>query len=1837
MPNCQHCDADLPIETLHAGEGIVCPACGKPIDIDEEAWNLSSQAGGSPADATMQLGHESDSSLAGSSLAGSGEASEDLGASDVFDATLEAASDQPSELPPSDAPEETLAYGGGRRQEDDDSFDFDDDEDDDLGFVLEDDDSPADASESLDATIQFGHLHAADDDPEDEATIDLAGPGGGGPPALASGGDASDATMMADSGQTPSSDRSVDDASGEAGADSEDTVALDSGQAGSSGQGGSSFRDSTGEPSDQPSSLPDDATLAFDSDRRSSGAETPQPLDITGLGTNDTLARGMDPRGRAAGTIRPGESMLVGDESVRLRAFLLAEPDPAKTAEVDYAIEGEAGKGGMGVVYKARQQSLDRLVAIKQIKSDLGASDSDRNKFVSEAVITGQLEHPNIAPVHDLGLAGDGLPFYAMKFVEGEDWEDSIKDKSEEENLTILIQVAQAIAFAHSKNILHRDLKPGNVRLGSFGEVLVMDWGLAARLDDGSEIQPAGTPIYMPPETALEYLDYAKGKVVGGKKIGSSRRRVPAGTYCDIYLLGALLFKIVTGRAPHRGKTTFECLRNAAKNEILKVRRSSELLDIAYRAMATEPEDRYETALDFIDAIRAYQSHAQSIQIAKRASKDLREAGRLIEGAQADPTELYALFSSAQNGYQNALELWEGNRKAQRRLRKAKRLFAETAYGNGDYDLAVSLLDDQSEDDAELRTQVAKSQKSRSARLAWFRTLQYATAASLLVALGFIGYSFVLKQDALSLASELETTQGQIEETIALVEEKEREAVRLTGLAEEQQKLAEEKTVEVQRLTNVAQEKSTEAERATTRALQSEKLADAKQRLAEAATRLASEKTAEATRQSYFAALGRLRATLADSGEYAAWKELQDVDPEVAATGGNDPEWSYLVNAVDWRDEADELVSERPDGATHATQTATSSNGQWLVTATPSAVGKTVLTLAPTDAGGPGQPAALVEGEVDRLTLDATGRYAALAGDVLRVVDLKTGEILASEDSPERVTSVAFHPTENELLLGLEGSAVQRWAIDNSALRRLDSESQWHRVAVTAVGYSPDGVQRFSADESGRIVVWRLEQGEWTARRTLRHAGSGSPRVTSAAMRDDAAGRLAYGCDDGAVYELFGWWDAPADESGYGDASSERLQAMHPAAVTDLCYTSEGARIVTTGGDTILVRQSPSHAGEATSVVRRERRYHDSTVLSCAIGPDGACFTSDEKGRVLRWRLDTPPHAIMLQPRRGEAGVAAVRVSHGASGESVSVADRAGFVRDWSDLSRPQDLQLHYTGHADHREMRAWRLAGEPERFVTVAADNHACVWNAAGGLIERTIDLGGRTVVAVDGASRTLYAASDGRPVEGAAAMAWPIDGGAARPLWDRADRVAVIETLPSGKLAVGLRDGQVYLWSPETGREDRVRSSGRPHWRAITAMTHHAPTGRLYTADAAGLVAAWDLSTNTDPIERLLEADSQQPQPIAKLAVAPDGGVLVLQGRGAGLAPRRLDAELQDTPSPNLALAGLVDADFDHDASRLIGIQRRGAKPRFIAWAPGAGWREAAVQTPASARVEGLRTNDSGLLEWGGGVVRWRPRENVRRIATRLVSRPRAISFVGDDDREGVLTQIGSIDRWLSQTDSVHQRLLGASGELQGSCSGPDTDQAILAVATPAGGSRIELWDTKRTQRLELLGELPSKVASVTLCGDRVLALSDQQVDLIPMRGDPVESIRLPADAGRPISATASEGAGLVAIANRGGEGFVARRERAGGWRLDRLDRDDLTSVAFTPDGRRLLVGVRSGRVLMLGLEEPAEGVRPTRTILSFSGHRDAVTLLQVAQSAEGSRLVSGDASGRVVVRSL
>jgi len=205
------------------------------------------------------------------------------------------------------------------------------------------------------------------------------------------------------------------------------------------------------------------------------------------------------------------------------------------------------GEGGMGVVHLATQRTLGRQVAVKTLRK--GAGDEQAAlRIVREAWITGALEHPNVVPVHDVGVDASGAPVIVMKRIEGRPWSHYLRDAAAvakrfaaadlvEWNLRTLANVCNAMHFAHARGILHRDLKPDNVMIGEFGEVYVLDWGIAVSLaDDGTGRFPlasqatdiAGTPHYMAPEMLL-----------GDPTMLSPRT--------DVYLLGAMLYEIFTG------------------------------------------------------------------------------------------------------------------------------------------------------------------------------------------------------------------------------------------------------------------------------------------------------------------------------------------------------------------------------------------------------------------------------------------------------------------------------------------------------------------------------------------------------------------------------------------------------------------------------------------------------------------------------------------------------------------------------------------------------------------------------------------------------------------------------------------------------------------------------------------------------------------------------------------------------------------------------------------------------------------------------------------------------------------------------------------------------------------------------------------------------------------------------------------------------------------------------------------------------------------------------------------------------------------------------------------
>jgi serine/threonine protein kinase len=230
-------------------------------------------------------------------------------------------------------------------------------------------------------------------------------------------------------------------------------------------------------------------------------------------------------------------------------AHLRAVADWPDLSGTHYEIVEKIGQGGMAAVYRARDRQLDREVAIKVLAVP-EEGDPAASRLLSEAKIVAQLEHPGIVPVHDLGVLPDGRVYYVMKLVRGKRL-----DESTERDLPALLRtfekICQAVEFAHAHGVIHRDLKPQNVMVGEFGEVLVLDWGVAKRkgdLESSLHSTPAqgsaegaqtkdgcviGTPGYMAPEQA-------RGDT------GSIDERT------DVYALGAILYFLLTGQAPAR-------------------------------------------------------------------------------------------------------------------------------------------------------------------------------------------------------------------------------------------------------------------------------------------------------------------------------------------------------------------------------------------------------------------------------------------------------------------------------------------------------------------------------------------------------------------------------------------------------------------------------------------------------------------------------------------------------------------------------------------------------------------------------------------------------------------------------------------------------------------------------------------------------------------------------------------------------------------------------------------------------------------------------------------------------------------------------------------------------------------------------------------------------------------------------------------------------------------------------------------------------------------------------------------------------------------------------------
>ncbi|MEM8678640.1 MAG: serine/threonine-protein kinase, partial [Planctomycetota bacterium] len=314
----------------------------------------------------------------------------------------------------------------------------------------------------------------------------------------------------------------------------------------------------------------------------------------------------------AADTLGPGAIPFLGSEP---EAVLPHEASRFERQELH-------AEGGLGKVFAAHDRQLNRTVALKEIKGHYADDRDSQARFTKEAEITGRLEHPGIVPVYALGRYADGRPYYAMRFVKGHSLRAAIGKYHNDDSLGRasralqmrallgrLVDVCDAVYYAHRRGIVHRDLKPSNIMLGDYGETLVVDWGLAKNL--GKRESP--TASLLPKEdTLLPAHGSSLSKTMVGKAIGSPAFMSPEqarGEHdsvefaSDIYGLGATLYMILTGRPPVEGKSSAEVLSRVRKGEIDRLRSVDRSIPrpleaICHKALALEAVDRYPTVRD---------------------------------------------------------------------------------------------------------------------------------------------------------------------------------------------------------------------------------------------------------------------------------------------------------------------------------------------------------------------------------------------------------------------------------------------------------------------------------------------------------------------------------------------------------------------------------------------------------------------------------------------------------------------------------------------------------------------------------------------------------------------------------------------------------------------------------------------------------------------------------------------------------------------------------------------------------------------------------------------------------------------------------------------------------------------------------------------------------------------------------------------------------------------------------------------------------------------------------------------------------------------------------------
>jgi len=1043
----------------------------------------------------------------------------------------------------------------------------------------------------------------------------------------------------------------------------------------------------------------------------------------------------------------------------------------------------EIGRGGIGRVLVVQDLHLGREIAVKELvgsayasvsspidsPSRLSATVDSIVRFLREARVTGQLEHPNIVPVYELGRRSDGTLYYTMKLVRGKTLAEVLAERTHlRERLGLLkryVDLCQAIAYAHSRGVIHRDIKPQNVMLGEFGETVVLDWGLAkvAGQRDIREreiqreikiIQDAqsgetvvgvamGTPAYMSPEQAVGMLEEIDEQ-------------------SDVWSLGAVLYEILTGRPPFDGKTVHEVLAKVATKAVVPPRQRDEnippdLASVCEKALRRKKDNRYASAGQIATEIEAYLTGGR-VGAYDYSSWELIK--RLVLQNIAISTLVAVLFITLVSG---SVAVFRAYREAE-----SNRQVAEQ---------------ERSEAEKQEREAVAARENEQEARIVAEQNEVEAHH----------NLSIALREEAARLVEAREYLSAKVYAAAALSHNpyNPRSAF---NYVEPERALAPGGWEEIATL------QSHLFQSEVGRLMVLDKMLSGHRGPVNSAT---------------FAPDGNRFVSGGADGMVRIWNTAKGVesfalsghsgpimgiavspDGRFAASSSGDRSvriWDMVSRRTTIRlDTGDAVVNQlsfSPDGKTLAGGCLDGTVKLWGVSGLGEAASLTGHTASVRGEilftqDGRRLVSGSVDGTIRLWNLDEKKTMAVLVGHDEAVYALalsNDGTLLASGgyDGTVRlwnaadgsgvgvfsardghVLSVDFSPDDALLVSGAHNGRIDLWSV---ADRELVMTAAAHAAVVTAVSFSPDGRFVASAGTDSAIRIWRMQPPEEI------NIGTGHERAVYRIAFSRDGKMLAAGCHDGAV-SIWNW------------RTGEKLAAWHAhdGLVWSVSFSPDGRYLSTSSEDrTVRLWEIPG----GTEAARIED--HDFRVYSAAFSPDGLLLASSARHFVQLWDVSERRERHRLTGYEGRIPC----LAFSPDGSLLATADEQRLIKLWN----VTDWELRSTlkGHDD---VVSWvEFSGDGKTLLSSGKEGLVRLWDVESGALIRTLTGHGAWVnlVRFSPGGKLVLSGSDDNSVR-----LWDVASGRILQIQNLGHEVTGLAFAPAGEFLAVADETRIHLY---------------------------------------------------------------------------------------------------------------------------------------------------------------------------------------------------------------------------------------------------------------------------------------------------------------------------------------------------------------------------------------------------------------------------------------------------------